>query len=203
MRQNLFMSDEPTRGLRERKKERTRRTIRSQAFRLFREQGYSETTTEQIAAAADVSPSTFFRYFPTKEQLVLADDLDPLIIAAVRKQPADVPPLTALRLAALQVFGELSEEDREFEQTRQSFLFAVPELRLAVGLEFDRNIDLLAGLLAERTGRQPDDFELRVTAGAVSGAILSLRDPGALDNQSIFRALEFVEDGLPLTRRTT
>jgi AcrR family transcriptional regulator len=45
-------------------------------MRLFREQGWEETAVEQIAEAAEVSPSTFFRYFPTKEDVVLLDEYD-------------------------------------------------------------------------------------------------------------------------------
>jgi len=67
-------------GLRERKKAKTRAAIRREAMRLFREQGYEETTVEQIAEAAEVSPSTFFRYFPTKEDVVLQDDFDVVVV---------------------------------------------------------------------------------------------------------------------------
>jgi AcrR family transcriptional regulator len=74
-------------GLRERKKARTRAAIREHALRLFGEQGYQRTTVEQIAAAAEVSPSTFFRYFPTKEDLVLQDDMDTRMVEAFGRQP--------------------------------------------------------------------------------------------------------------------
>ena len=86
-------------GLRERKKAQTRAAIQRHALRLFREAGYSATTMEQIAAAADVSPSTLYRYFPTKEDLILTDDYDPLLAAAFRAQPPDLPILQAFRTA--------------------------------------------------------------------------------------------------------
>src|SRR5512135_2529883 len=86
-------------GLRERKKAKTRALIQQEALRLFREQGYSETTVEEIAAAAEVSPSTFFRYFLTKEDVVLYDVLDPILIKAFRAQPAGLSPIRALAAA--------------------------------------------------------------------------------------------------------
>src|SRR6202453_1188361 len=84
-------------GLRERKKARTRASLREHALRLFRDQGYQATTIEQIAAAAEVSPSTFFRDSPTKEDLVLQDDLDVHMFEAFEPQPLDLPPITAIR----------------------------------------------------------------------------------------------------------
>ncbi|MFD0365779.1 TetR family transcriptional regulator [Nocardia sp. GCM10030253] len=185
-------------GLRERKKERTRRTIRIEAFRLFREQGYSETTVEQIAAAAEVSPSTFFRYFPTKEQLVIADDLDPPLIEALRAQPREVPPLAAFRNAAVEVFAKLPAAELAFEQERQALLFHVPELRSAIGLELQRSIVLMADLLAAHLGRDSDDFEVRVTAGAIAGSALAITTVSPMNAENLGRALDFLEAGLPL-----
>ena len=72
-------------GLRERKKAKTKSAIQSHAIRLFREQGFAATTVEQVAEAAEVSPSTVFRYFATKEDLVVNDDYDPIIFARSRR----------------------------------------------------------------------------------------------------------------------
>ncbi|WP_107654304.1 acyl-CoA-like ligand-binding transcription factor [Nocardia suismassiliense] len=191
--------EEPAvRGLRERKKERTRRTIRLEAFRLFREQGYGETTVEQIAAAAEVSPSTFFRYFPTKEQLVLADDLDPVLIEAFRAQPPDLAPLTAFRHAMAAVFAELPAEQQAFEQERQALIYHVPELRSAIGLEMERNIDMVSAVMAERVGGTPDDFDIRVLAGALTGAGLAIARITPLNLDNVGRMLDLLEAGLPL-----
>jgi len=100
-------------GLRERKKAKTRRTIQEQALRLFAEQGYDATTVEQIAEAAEVSPSTFFRYFPTKEAVVLQDDYDALLQAALAAQPPDAPLGTVLRDTFRAAFARIPEEEQE------------------------------------------------------------------------------------------
>jgi len=89
----------PKAGLRERKKPMTRAEIQRQALRLFRERGYEATTVAQIAEAPEVSESTFFRYFPTKEDVVLWDELDPPIFEAFSTQPAELGPIRALRYA--------------------------------------------------------------------------------------------------------
>ncbi|MFI7064865.1 TetR/AcrR family transcriptional regulator [Kribbella sp. NPDC050124] len=76
-------------GLRELKRERTRRLIADKAFELFTDHGFGRTTVEQIAAAAEVGPSTLYRYFPTKETLVLEFVEDCLLgaVAWFREQP--------------------------------------------------------------------------------------------------------------------
>ncbi len=186
-------------GLRERKKARTRASIREHAMRLFIEQGFAQTSVEQIAEAAEVSPSTYFRYFPTKEDVVLADDLDPILLAALAAQPPDLPPMVALRNAVLRTWQALTPEDFEREQERQRLIFSVPELRAAILLQLYSSIDMVAGAVAERLGRDPAEFEIKVFAGAVAGAVMggASGPNGGIGNA--VKAIEFLEQGLPLT----
>ncbi|MFE2958903.1 acyl-CoA-like ligand-binding transcription factor [Nocardia tengchongensis] len=183
-------------GLRERKKERTRRTIRTEAFRLFREQGYTETTVEQIAAAAEISPSTFFRYFPSKEQVALADDLDPLMIAAIEAQPKDLSLLAAFKQATVAAFATLTAEEFAFEKERVELLYSVPELRGAVAQEVQRNLLMVAEIAARWTGRAVDDFEVLAFAGALTGAMTAFIDRDPFSPEQIIRVIEFLEAGM-------
>lgn len=97
--------------LRARKKAKTRAVIQECALRLFREQGYEATTVERIAEAAEVSPSTFFRYFPTKEHTVLRDDHDPVLLVAFAPQPPSLSPSRALGTALRAMFAAAGPQD--------------------------------------------------------------------------------------------
>ena len=94
-------------GLRESKKEQTREAIQREALRLIALRGYDATTCEQIAAAAEVSPATRFRYIATKEDIVLQDGYDPLIAAVIRARPARESLLTAVRRGLADTFAVL------------------------------------------------------------------------------------------------
>jgi AcrR family transcriptional regulator len=190
-------------GLRERKKARTRATIQEHALRLFREQGYEATTVEQIAAAAEVSPSTFFRYFGTKEDVVIYDALDPVLIAAWRAQPAELGPVEAIRRAMKQVFGRLTPAEFEDMMERGRLVYEVPELRLAMIDDLVRTSDLIVREVARRTRRPVDDFDVRVFSGALIGALMgamlpALEDPRADMLALLDRAFDLLEKGLPL-----
>ncbi|MEV6105992.1 TetR family transcriptional regulator [Streptomyces sp. NPDC051940] len=191
-------------GLRERKKIRTRQAIRAAAYRLMGEQGYDATTVEQIAEAAEVSPSTVFRYFPTKEDIVLSDEYDPMLVEAIRSRPADEPPLTALRRGVLESLGALREEVDDELAARLGLIRSVPALRARLHESMGESAVVLCGALGERTGRPADDFELRVVAGAVLGALTQalldwIEDEGAGDLvETVDRALLVLERGLVL-----
>jgi AcrR family transcriptional regulator len=172
-------------------------------LRLFHEQGYSATTVDQIAAAAEISPSTFFRYFPTKEATVLYDPFDPVLIAATLAQPAELSPIAALRATVDIIREKVSGEEWERERQRQLLVFREPDLRSAIMDQFAEGIDLLAGMAAERTGRAADDFEVRNWAGAVVGVIMAAFLGAAADPDTdtlvvLDRAVAHLEAGLPL-----
>jgi AcrR family transcriptional regulator len=190
-------------GLRERKKARTRAAIREHALRLFHEHGYHETTVEQIAEAAEVSPSTFFRYFPTKEDVVLQDDFDVLAVELFEAQPADLSPIAAFRATSAQMFGAMSPEDLARLRETTELTFNVPEVRARALDEFARTIDVMAAAIARRTGGSPDDFAVRNVAGALIGVIMSATMPWAgQPTEDMFgridAALAHLEAGLPL-----
>jgi AcrR family transcriptional regulator len=207
------MSEPPERpaGLRERKKAKTRAAIRQHALRLFREQGYYTTTIEQIADAAEISPATFFRYFPTKEDVVLQDDFDVVALGALEAQPPELSPVAAFRAASAATLAALSPDDlARFRETAE-LTAAIPEIRARAIDEFVRTINQIAEAIALRTGRSADDFDVRTVAGAVIGVIMSVTVPASTDIWTsegmsdvtgmfarIDRALEYLERGLPL-----
>ena len=188
----------PQSGLRERKKARTRPSIREHALRLFREQGYQATTVEQIAAAAEVSPSTFFRYFPTKEDVVLQDDMDTRMIEALERQPAGLSPLSAVRAAVREVWASYSSADIEVISQTTALTMTVPEIRARALDEFARTINVIGEAVAKRAGRRSDDLAVRVMAGAIVGVIMSITIPweGWSDPQTMEDAFGRIEQGL-------
>jgi AcrR family transcriptional regulator len=161
-------------GLRERKKAQTRAAIQRHALRLFRKQGYENTTVQQIAAAADVSESTFFRYFPTKEDVVLWDEFDTLILERLREQPPGGDPIQGLHAALRATFTELPPAEQKQLRERIDLLLSAPPLRALLMDELERAIGVLAQALAERLDRDANDPGVRAAAGAVIGVWLSV-----------------------------
>jgi AcrR family transcriptional regulator len=188
-------------GLRERKKARTRASIREHALRLFREQGYHATTVEKIAEAAEISPSTFFRYFPTKEDLVLQDDMDTRLIEALERQPAGLSALAAVRAAVREAFASYNAADLDMIRETTRLTMTVPEVRARAVDEFTRTIGLISQALAKRAGRSADDLNVRVMAGAIIGVIMAITIPwedGWADRQTMEESFQRIEQGLAL-----
>ncbi|KWX65735.1 TetR family transcriptional regulator [Mycobacterium sp. NAZ190054] len=184
-------------SLRERKKTRTRETVRREAFRLFELHGYAQTTVEQIAEAADVSARTFFRYFPTKESVLFSDDLFRPIIDAFLAAPAELSPVAAYRHAAAQVFRRMAGPDFDYVIARQRLLYSLPEAKGALWNEHVEAIRLLTAAIAERLNRPADDDQMRVTAGAIMGVFIAASDDAPLNGEAFLKALDILDKGLP------
>jgi AcrR family transcriptional regulator len=189
-------------GLRERKKQKTRWAIQEHAVRLFVQQGYDATTVEQIAEAAEISPSTFFRYFKTKEDVVIQDRYDELMAEEIRAAPADMPPLEVIRHALTSAFAMIDETEIEQVMQRARLQFAVPALRMRALDNMQDSIRYLAAPLAERLGRPQDDFRCQAFVGACVGAMINalmlwVREGEATDSvkEMIDEALSVIADG--------
>jgi AcrR family transcriptional regulator len=193
----------PTPGLRERKKARTKAAIQREAVRLFRDQGYSTTTVEEIAAAAEVAPSTVYRYFPTKEDLVLSDDYDQAFFVNLETQPAGLTPVQAERKAIGDVLGGISKAELDEQRERWMLQLSVPELWGASLGNINRTMDFMSAQVAKRAGRDPADPAVRSHVGAVFGVMLSValdwaKQPEMDFPEALDRALAYLEEGLPL-----
>ena len=171
------MQDPRPQGRRERKKAQTRDALREAAGRLFAEQGFAATTVQQIADAADVSERTFFRYFASKEDLLL-----PVIAAlfaeaeqTIRDRPLDEPPLVSILEGLVQAAGRRAGEGgmaivgRGFDPTDP--IVAGRFVKAYIDWE-----DRLAGILAERfrtIGTDLDAAAARFRAAVTADAAVS------------------------------
>jgi AcrR family transcriptional regulator len=163
----------PAEGLRERHRKRTAADLEEAALALFCERGFDAVTVDDIAAAADVSRRTFFRYFASKEDVILSDHpkrLDELQ-AALDRRPADEPALTALRHAILSLAGSL-QEDREHMLRRFRVVTTTPALE-ARSLCLQRNWEAaVTEMLAARMAVNPaKDLRPGVVAATAMAAM--------------------------------
>ncbi len=191
-------------GLRERKKLKTRIAIRTAAYRLIAEQGYEATTVEQIAEAAEVSPSTVFRYFPAKEDIVITDEYDPLMESALRARPADEPLVESLRTVVTQALRHSLAHEPEEMLLRSKLLTEVPAVRARMMESMSVTGRKLCEVVAERTGRRADELEVRVVSMGFVAALMETTvywaEHGRQDDllTLVDRTLDTLNDGFRL-----
>jgi AcrR family transcriptional regulator len=162
-------------GLRERKKERTHQDLVEAGLRMFAERGFDAVTVEDIAAEVDVSPRTFYRYFATKEDLLL-DDLSTALDVLRRSflaQPADLPVMAAVRAVLMEVTQTYEGLARQKLQ-RARIVEATPSLKFRHAERQTAWEQVLAPLVSERIGDPPGDPSLKAQLIA-SCAMAALR----------------------------
>jgi TetR/AcrR family transcriptional regulator, regulator of mycofactocin system len=180
----------------------SRADIERVAIRLFDEQGYDEATVDDIAAAAGISRRTFFRYFPSKNDVVWGDFDAGLV--ALRKRlaetPEDVPVMTALRDAVVE-FNHIAPDDVPWHRRRMALILHVDALQAHSTLMYAAWRAVIADYVATRSHTEPDDFGPQLVAYTVLGAAVAayeqwLRDPGADLATLLGEAMERLGAGL-------
>ncbi|KUI12855.1 TetR family transcriptional regulator [Mycobacterium lehmannii] len=164
-------------GLRERKKQRTRATLIDAAVELCNGQGFDNTTVDQIAAVADVSPRTFSRYFPTKDSIALAlvDEIIDEVAVELERQPAELNHLEAI-LRAYVAMGEAAKragpDDLRAERVLciTRIILSSPTLR-QITPDFRGNA--VERAIARRMGADLSDRRVRLTSATWSAVIMT------------------------------
>ena len=147
------------------------RRIQEVALDLFDERGYTSVSIEEIADAADVSPSSVYRYFGTKEQLVLYDEYDLDFMNVIETELASHPPVEAVRRALARVMSDYFERDDDLARRKTTYAYQEPALRAATLELTDDFVAVVAAALARATSRPDNDLEIRVAASALIGAL--------------------------------
>jgi AcrR family transcriptional regulator len=158
-------------GLRQRKKQRTRRALADAAARLVAERGYEETTIADLAAAADISPRTFFSYFPAKEDALFAD-LDDRIAALSQlefRRPGEGLRDGIRRVASQALSSVIEDTENEETRARQRTIASQPSLQAAALLRLRAAERVMAGRLH---AAYPEELD-PIAAAAVVGAFMS------------------------------
>jgi AcrR family transcriptional regulator len=148
-------------GLRERKKEKTRFALLDSALDLFLEQGYDSTTVEQIAGAVDVSPRTFFRYFTSKDHLVLwyHDQGEEAMLETLATRPDDEPPFASMTHAVRAVLRDMEESTDEDAERFLKLRRILDQNEHLVGYSIAKSMRTerrLVEAIAARRGVDPD-----------------------------------------------
>ncbi len=162
---------------RERKKLRTRDAIEDAAWRLFVDQGYDETTVEDIADAVDISPRTFFRYFESKEAVLFGDWRAMLdqVTGYILARPPDESPIVCMREVALAVASAMEAEGPKTLQRKQ-----LAGAACKVG-DYEREVmqpameEAVAGAIAQRLGVDPGDLKTKVYASVSLAALITAK----------------------------
>lgn len=193
----------PTR-LRERKKAATRTALRSAAVRLARKHGPDAVTVEDICAAAEVAPRTFFNYFAGKDEALLGVDPDQTraLVTAMSERPAAEPPLTAVAAVLDEVIINTTGSSIWHEQLLllREHPALLPRMQAT-----DRAMEnAVASAVAARTGRAHMDVYVRTVAASAMAALrvaltLWLDSPDGSDPRKVLDAVvDHLHQGLAL-----
>lgn len=157
--------------MRERKRLQAMKHVQREAVARFAERGFDAVTVEEIAVAAEVSPMSIYRWFGTKEALVIWDEFDPPILAAVADRlPADGP-LTAVHDGVVDLLGDVYHRERGISLQRAQLIHREPALMAAADRNGRMLRSALVDLFVDRAGMARRDSNV---AAAVATTLLEV-----------------------------
>lgn len=188
-------------GLRERKKTKTHEAIRDAALVLFERQGYDHTTVEDIAAAAEVSPRTFFRYFDSKLDVVMSHNKDDehdlgAMVAAV----PDLGPIAATHAVLREMLGALATGEDPSSVREFKVVLTTPSLRSLALEHFHQHQQELARAYADRLGVSEDDLQPNLLAGVVSTTAWAVLERWVSEGADPDRLLPMIDEAFALLK---
>jgi len=157
-----------------RKRVTSRAKLENTAFGLFADRGFDHVTVDDIAAAAGIGRRTFFRYFPSKNDIpwgAFEAELDRMR-ARLKACPPEVPLMDAIRLALVD-FNRVSPAQAPMHRRRMELILRVPTLLAHSTLRFTAWREVIAEFVAERTGLRPGDLAPQAIAHAVLGVAVA------------------------------
>jgi AcrR family transcriptional regulator len=190
-------------SLRERKKLTGKRRIQDAAIELVESRGFQDATVEEIASEAQVSPSTVYRYFGTKQGIFMWEEYDESFMQALSGEVTSAPPVEAMRHVVQAMASRFSEEEERMLR-HMRVISSEPELQQAMRTYIDTMREQLAGLLAAGSGRAVSDLRVQVVSSALMGALVAVLEhwsaaEGRVDVGVVLSdALDILEDGLTL-----
>jgi len=145
----------------------SREELEQSAFALFAAQGFEATTVDEIAAAAGIGRRTFFRYFPSKNDIPWGEFEDELDRMRVRLKacPPEVPLMDAIRIALID-FNRVEPAQVPLHRRRMELILRVPALFAHSTLRFTAWREVVAEFVADRTGRRPGELAPQAIAHA-------------------------------------
>jgi mycofactocin system transcriptional regulator len=152
----------------------SRAELEHAAFDLFGRQGFDATTVDDIAAAAGIGRRTFFRYFPSKNDVPWGDFDGELerMRARLSASPPRIPLMDAIRVAIVD-FNRVAPGQIPFHRRRMELILRTPALQAHSTLRYAAWREVIAGFVAERTGQPPDALAPRTIAYAALGVAVA------------------------------
>lgn len=190
----MSRNPDPRPGLRERKRIDAMRRIQDVAIALFDERGFDDVAVEEIAAKADVSASSIYRYYETKEGILIHDEYEEPLMTALLELLVDHDLYEAAELALARISRGHFQQDDAMSLRRARYFVEVPAVRAAVHLRIDQAAARIAAALAHPDHRPPrDSLQSHVVANSVLWGLFAaaeqvVADPGGQSLEAAFHS---------------